>query len=196
MLLKGYFFLLNRVLCRTASPRHCVTISHRSPWDSMTAWRQPPRRKTNPKRQHQHWQRPWPSPLPSPAASAPGANAHPPSETLIPPCSFSASRIGGKAASKGRGKDIPSDPLPQLLFSGSQKQGRARPSPVAAKAAARAHPGVLGGIGSGSGHVSSLGCTAKLTSWSVEEQGLFSGFKQGNYFSARPSQASSTHHTI
>ena len=40
------------------------------------------------------------------------------------------------------------------------------------------------------------GCTAKVTSWSVEEQGLFSGFKKGNYFSARPSQASSTPHTI
>lgn len=104
------------------------------------------------------------------------------------PHSFSASQTSCKAASEGRGKDT-FELLPQSPFSGSQKQGRA----FSQTAAAKAHPGALEIFGAGSSHVSMPGL-AELTSWTVEEQGLFSGFKRGNYFSARPSQASSTHH--
>lgn len=107
------------------------------------------------------------------------------------PHSFSASQTSCKNASEGRGKDT-HELLPQSCFSGSQKQGRA----FLQTAAAKAHPGVLEGIGVGPATSPCPGSTAKLTNWSVEEQGLLSGFKRGNYFSARPSQASSTRHTI
>lgn len=106
---------------------------------------------------------------PQEAAPTPGSAANPisPCPALPPllllepapslrnlntPHNFFALQTSCEAASMGQGKDIP--PGPQSLFSGRPRHGRARPSPVVAKAAARAHPAVLGGIGSGCGHVS------------------------------------------
>lgn len=98
--------------------------------------------------------------------------------------------MSSQAASEGRGKDT-FELLPWSLFSGSQKLDRAFPQTAAAKV----HPGVLA-LGVGPATSPCLGSATKLTSWSAEEQELLWGFKRGNYFSARPSQASSTCHTI
>lgn len=100
-----------------------------------------------------------------------------------------------QSCQQGRRKGHPfGSPAPSPLL----WQPKAEQSPSLAcsgKSAARADPGMLGGI-LGPATFPCPGCTANVTSWSVEEQELFSGFKRGNYFPARPSQASSTHRTI
>lgn len=105
--------------------------------------------------------------------------------------SFSASQMSCEAASKGRGNGT-FELLPQCLSSGSQKQGRAFPQ----LQQQRLTQGCWKALRVDPATSPCPGGMAKLTSWSVEEQGLLSGFKRGNYFCARPSQPSSTRHTI
>lgn len=162
---------------------------HQSPEDSRTEGQDMSQQEPNPKRQHHHPQHP--NLFPAKRCWLYSQWGCSPSHGDINiPHSFSASQMSCKAAIKGRGKDT-SELLSQSL-SGSQKEGRASSQTAAAKA----HPGVLGGFGVGPATSPHPGGVAKLTRWSVEEQGLLSGFKTGNYFSARPSQASSTRHTI
>lgn len=119
MLLKGYFFLSKCVLCRTASPRRCVT-----PLPSLPSGQQDgaaetppdgnpaPRGSTN---SGQHQQRAVP-PAPSPATSAPAADAHPPSETPTPPqlhCTANKPQSRQQGTRKGRPFGTPAPLLRQ-----------------------------------------------------------------------------------
>lgn len=188
ILLKGYFFF--PFFCRTASPRCCATTSHHSAEDSRTEWQETSQQEPNPKRQHHHPQHPDLLPCRALLPLFPVWMLTLPRDINITH-SFSASQMSCEAASKGRGNGT-FELLPQCLSSGSQKQGRAFPQ----LQQRRLTQGCWKALRVDPATSPCPGGTAKLTSWSVEEQGLLSGFKRGNYFCARPSQPSSTRHTI
>lgn len=86
MLLKGYFFSFKPcVVLHNLSQALCYHLPWLPSVQCGGAAANPPNGNPTPRGSTSTGQRHRPSPLSSPVASAPGANAHPPSEMLTPP---------------------------------------------------------------------------------------------------------------